>query len=65
MLLEGLDLEGVHKTELCPNAGLYIREVNTICLTPSRSSVLAIGGLTIEHPSRWGGGLQSVEALPS
>jgi len=27
VLLEGLDLEGVHKTELCPNAGLYIREV--------------------------------------
>jgi len=27
VLLEGLDLEGVHKTELCPNAGLVIREV--------------------------------------
>ena len=27
VLLEGLNLEGVQKTELCPNAGLYIREV--------------------------------------
>merc|ERR1719367_364259 len=27
VLLEGLNLEGVEKTELCPNAGLYIREV--------------------------------------
>ena len=27
VLLEGLSLEGVDKTELCPNAGLYIREV--------------------------------------
>ena len=27
VLLEGLTLEGVDKTELCPNAGLYIREV--------------------------------------
>merc|ERR1712013_540779 len=53
VLLEGLDLEGVHKTELCPNAGLYIREVRMALknkLREMRRRMAAVGeGLRGTH----------------